>query len=176
MRQAEALDPLSPIIKFNLLTWLGYSRQYQPALELCERYLKDFPDFALFHAGRGWLLERLGRYPEAVTELLIARGTVTNTPYFLGMVGYMYARAGDGNNARKVLTELEAWKNKGYAVRGDMAQVRVGLREFDSGMDEFEAAFANGEALSDLLVDPTMDELRDTPRFQALAQKMGLRK
>jgi serine/threonine protein kinase/tetratricopeptide (TPR) repeat protein len=176
MRQAEALDPLSPIIKFNLLTWLGYSRQYQPALELCERYLKDFPDFALFHAGRGWLLERLGRYPEAVTELLIARGTVTNTPYFLGMVGYMYARSGNTNNAQKVLTELEAWKNKGYAVRADMAQVHVGLREFDPAMDEFEAAFANGEALTDLLADPTMDELRNNPRFQALLQKLGLRK
>ena len=33
MRQAEALDPLSPIIKFNLLTWLAYTRRYEASLQ-----------------------------------------------------------------------------------------------------------------------------------------------
>ena len=176
MHQAEALDPLSPIIKFNVLTWLGYSRQYQPALDLCDRYLEAFPDFALFHAGRGLLLERLGRYSEAVSEILMARGTVTNTPYFLGMVGFVYARAGDTTKAQNVLAELEDWKKKGYAVRTDIAQVHVGLREFDPALDEFEAAYASGEALTDLLVDPTLDDLKAMPRFQALLQKLGLNK
>jgi TolB-like protein/Flp pilus assembly protein TadD len=176
MHQAETLDPLSPIIKLNVLTWMGYNGQYQAALELCDRYLEAFPDFALFHSARGWLLERLGRYSEALSEMLLARASVTKTPYFLGMVGYMYGRNGDTNNAQKVLMELEGWKSKGYSVRTDMAQVHVGLREIGPALDEFEAAYASGEALSDLLVDPTLDELRNQPRFESLLGKLGFKK
>jgi len=61
-------------------------------------------------------------------------------------------------------------------VRTDIAQVHVGLREFDPALDEFEAAYASGEALTDLLVDPTLDDLKAMSRFQALLQKLGLNK
>src|SRR5258707_13340280 len=115
LRQPDALDLLSPIIKFNILTLLGYSRQYQPALDLCDRYREAFPDFALFHSARAWLLERLGRYPEALSDALAARNTVTNTPYFLMQIGFVYARSGDVSNAQKILGELEGWKKRGYA-------------------------------------------------------------
>jgi TolB-like protein/Flp pilus assembly protein TadD len=172
LRKAEALDPLSPIIKFNVLTWQGMSRQYEAALEQCDRYQQAFPDFLMFHAGRAWLLERLGRYPEAIKEIMIARAPATNSPYYLGYVGYIYARSGDTNNARKVVEELNGWKKKGYAVCGDIAMTQVGLKEYESAMDSFEEAFAKGEALSDLLVDPTLDDIRPLPRFQALLQKL----
>jgi serine/threonine-protein kinase len=175
MHQAEALDPLSPIIKFNLLTWMAYTRQYESSLQQCDRYLAAFPDFALFHAGRAWLLDRLGRSPEALTEILAARATVTNSPYHLGQLGFTYAHSGDATNARKVLTELEGWKKQGYAVCGDAAMTLVGLREFDRALDNFEEGFAKGESLVDLLVDPTVDEVRPLPRFQALLQKLGLK-
>jgi Flp pilus assembly protein TadD len=122
------------------------------------------------------LLERLGRYPEALSEAQAARNTVTNTPYFLMQIGFVYARSGDVTNAQKILAELEGWKKRGYAVRTDMAQVHVGLREFGPALDEFEAAYANGESLTDFLVDPTLDEARQLPRFQALLEKLGLKK
>jgi len=176
MRQAEALDPLSPIIKFNTLTLMGFSGQYQPALDLCDRYREAFPDFALFHSARAWLLERLGRYPEALSEALAARSTVTNTPYFLMQIGFVYARSGDVTNAQKILAELEGWKKRGYAVQMDIAQVYVGLHEFGPALDEFETAYAQGESFTDFLVDPTLDEVRQSPRFQALLEKMGLKK
>jgi tetratricopeptide (TPR) repeat protein len=172
LRKAEALDPLSPIIKFNVLTWQGMSRQYEAALEQCDRYQQAFPDFLMFHAGRAWLLERLGRYPEAINEIMIARGPVTNSPHLLGQVGYIYARSGDTAAARKIVAELNDWKKKGYAVCSDIAITQVGLKEYDSAMDSFEEAFAKGEALNDLLVDPTMDDIRPLPRFQALLQKL----
>jgi TolB-like protein/lipoprotein NlpI len=174
LRQAEALDPLSPIIKFNLLTWQAFTRQYEAALAQCDRYIEAFPDFSLFHFGRAWLLERLGRYPDAISEALQARSNLSNSPYFLGTVGYFYARNGDTANARKVLAELDGWKQRGYAVGADIAQVHVGLREFDAALDQYEEALAKGEVLQDLLPDPTLDELRPLPRFQALIKKLGL--
>ena len=175
LRRAEALDPLSPIIKFNLLSWQGFARQYEPALAQCDRYIEAFPDFYLFRFGRAWLLDRLGRSAEALTVALQARSSITNSPYFLGAIGYFYARTGDTANARKVLTELDGWKKRGYAVCADMAQVHVGLHEYDAALDQFEEAVAKGEGLQDLACDPTLDDLRSLPRFQALLKKLGLR-
>ena len=176
LHRAASLDPLSPIIRYNVLEWMSYRRDYQPALEQCGRDMEDFPAFQLFHAGRAYLLERLGRYREAIQEMLIARSSVTNSPYFLGGVGYLYARSGDADKARNVLDELHEWKKRGYAVCGDIAYVHVGLREFDLAMDEYEQGFANGECFPDILDDPTLDELRALPRFQAFVGKLGLQK
>jgi serine/threonine-protein kinase len=176
IHQAEALDPLSPIIKFNLITWMAYGRQYAAGLEQCDRYLETFPDFALLRGARAWLLERQGRYPEALAEILTVRAISTNSPYFLQPLGFIYARSGDEANARKVLAELEGLKEKGYAVRADIAAVHVGLREFDLALDSYEDALAKGETLVDLLVDPILDELRPNPRFQALLGKVGLQR
>ncbi len=130
----------------------------------------------MFHFGRAWVLERLGRYPEAVTEALQARSTLTNSPYFLGTVGFAYARGGDAANARKVLAELDGWEKRGFAVCADAALVHVGLREYDAALDQYEEALAKGEVLQDLPCDPTLDDLRPLPRFQALLQKLGLGK
>ncbi len=175
LRRAEALDPLSPIIKLNILTWQGYARQYDQSLEECNRDLEQFPDFALFMAARAWLLERKGRYPEALAQILKVRAGMTNSPYFLEYVGFIYARSGDETNARKCLAELEDWKTRGYAVRTGIAQVHLGLREYDLALDELNEALTQGDTVSGLLKDPTLDDLRPLPRFQSLLQKAGLK-
>src|SRR5262249_39932394 len=120
--------------------------------------------------------ERLGRYPEAIADALAARATVTNTPYLLDNVGFIYARSGDAANARKRLDELEQYKKAGYAVRSGLALVHIGLREYVQAIDELEQALAAGETVMGLLTDPLFDEVRPLPRFQALLKQPGLQK
>jgi hypothetical protein len=48
--------------------------------------------------------------------------------------------------------------------------------QVDRALDEYEEGFAKGESMVDILVDPTLDEVRPLPRFQALLQKLGLKK
>jgi serine/threonine-protein kinase len=176
LRRAEELDPLSPIIKVNVLTWMGYARQYDRGLEETRRDLEAFPNFALFHGMVGWFLGQKGQFKEAIDELLTARASVGDSPYSLDSLGYAYARAGDETRARQLLAELEEWKKKGYATRNGIALVHLGLREFDRALDAYEEAFAAGENWTGLLGDPTFDELRPNPRFQALLRKVGLKK
>jgi predicted Zn-dependent protease len=120
-------------------------------------------------------LERKGRYPEALAQILKVRAGMTNSPYFLEYVGFIYARSGDETNARKCLAELEDWKTRGYAVRTGIAQVHLGLREYDLALDELNEALTQGDTVSGLLKDPTLDDLRPLPRFQSLLQKAGLK-
>ncbi len=122
------------------------------------------------------MLERKADYPRAIAEILKVRAGITNSPAFLDSAGFIYARSGDAANARKYLAELEDWKGKGYAVRVGIAQIHVGLHEYDLALDEFEQALAKGETVSQLLSDPTLDDLRPLPRFQTLLQKAGLKK
>ncbi len=135
-------------------------------------------DFAFFHAERARVLGQLGRYPEAVTEILAARASVRakNSPAFLGEVGYLYARSGDVANARKTLAEIETWQKQGYTVRAELARVHLGLHEFDLALDEFDHAVVEGEHIHGLLTDPILDDIRALPRYQVMPQKAGLKK
>jgi Flp pilus assembly protein TadD len=172
-RRAEVLDPLSPIIKLHLLFYETRTRQYEHALAACEQNIQLFPDFVMFHSARAWLLERLGRYPEALAEALSARSSMTNSPFQLGLLGLIYARSGDIANARKILDELEESKRRGHTVRKDIALVHVALHEYDRALDEYEAAYAESAVLIDLRDDPQLDDLRSYPRFQALLAKIA---
>ncbi len=176
LRRAEELDPLSPIIKLNVLTWMGYARQYDRGIEENRRDLQAFPDFALFHSTMAWFLGQKGQFKEAIDEHLKTRAKIGDSPYSLDALAYTYALAGDEARARQLLAELEEWKRKGYAVRSGIGYVYLGLREFDRALDAYEDAFAAGETLQGLLGDPAFDEVHPNPRFQALVRKTGLKK
>jgi len=173
LRRAEELDPLSPIIKFNLLTMFVYTRQYDQGMEECRKYQQAFPDFALYHDAMAWFYCVKGRHQEAIDELLQLRSTIPDGPASLDHLGYNYARNGDEARARQVLAELEEWKKKGYAVRAMMGFVFLGLREYDKAFDACNEAVEAHETLLGLQHEPTFDEVRTMPRFQALLKKIG---
>lgn len=175
LRLAEELDPLSAVIKFNILAWYAYSRDFDRGLELCQQYQQAFPKATMFHSARAWLLGLKGQHKEALAELEKYRADAPG-PQGLGPMAYSYARLGDEAKARQILVELEDWKKKGYVVRDMIAVAHLGLREYDKALDAWSEAFDANEMLSGFLNDPTYDEVRDQPRFQELIRKLGLRK
>jgi TolB-like protein/tetratricopeptide (TPR) repeat protein len=175
LRRAEELDPLSPIIKLNILTWLIYARQYDKGIEENRKYLQNFPEFSLLRGALASFYAAKGQFKEAMNELEKLRATEVDSPYYLDALAYACARGGDEPGARKILDELGQWKKKGYAVRGFIALAHLGLREYDLALDSFEEAVAAGENVQGLSGDPTLDELRPHPRFQALLRKNGLK-
>jgi TolB-like protein/Tfp pilus assembly protein PilF/predicted Ser/Thr protein kinase len=175
LHRAEVLDPLSPIIKINLLANLVYRREYDRGIAECRVYQQTFPDFALFRESLAKFHILQGRFPEAIGELLTLRSAETNAPNHLDALGYCYARSGDETSARKTLGELEDWKKKGYAVQTMIGFVYLGLRDYERCFDACEEALDAGETLSGLLHDPAFDEVRSLSRFQSLMKKVGLK-
>ena len=117
LHRAEALDPLSPIIKINLLANLVYRREYDRGIAECRVYQQTFPDFTMFREALAKFYILQGRFQDAIQELGSLRASEANAPNHLDLLAYCYARSGDEARARKILAELEDWKEKGYAVQ-----------------------------------------------------------
>jgi serine/threonine protein kinase/Tfp pilus assembly protein PilF len=174
-KRAQALDPLSLIINMKI-GWVFYHmRRYHEAIEEYKKTLELDPNFSV---GR-WVLSeaycQIGMFEEAVLEAQKVRSIVGSSPFGLGSLGYAYARSGKTNEARKVLSQLLAYSQEGYVVSFGIAQVYHGLGERSEALDWLERAEEEFDFfITDIKVNPALDDLRGEPRFQAILKKMNL--
>ncbi len=176
LRRAEELDPLSAIIKANLILCYSYTRRADEALSECNRAVQLFPEFSMLRGELSLLHLQHNKPKEAVAEATKLRELEKESPVGLDIIAYVSARTGDAGRAQTALAEMQTWLQKGYAVRGQMALGYLGLRQYDLALNCLEQAFATNESLFGLLNDPVYDELRSQPRFQALLSKCGFKK
>jgi serine/threonine protein kinase/tetratricopeptide (TPR) repeat protein len=95
--------------------------------------------------------------------------------YTQATLGYLLARAGREQEARAVLGALEAQARDDYVSPVAFATLHLGLGDVDRALDWAERAYAERRGwLVYLRVNPIMDPLRGSPRFEALARKMRL--
>ncbi|MDH5386535.1 MAG: tetratricopeptide repeat protein, partial [Candidatus Aminicenantes bacterium] len=159
--------PLSLLINYIKAYVFFYARQYERAIEQCQKTLELDPNFHMPYAmlGRAYLAK--GMYEEAIVAFQKS-GDKTS-------LGYAYALASKRAESLGILEEMkERWK------RGDIralpiARVYVSLGEEDLALEWLEKSLERREPRMVLLkVDPHFDSLRSNPRFKALLKKMNL--
>jgi Flp pilus assembly protein TadD len=92
-------------------------------------------------------------------------------------VGYVYAKAGRKEQARRVLRELQGMSRKRYIPSFDIAVIYAGLSENDKAFSFLEKAYReHAGQLVWLNVNPALDSLRSDPRFADLVRRVGLPK
>lgn len=175
MEQAQRLDPLSPVIfaaSGFVYWWAGDDAQAEAA---ARQALELAADFWLGHALLGLLYEQDGRYTEAVEELRTANDLSRRSLLTLGMLGYVYGRAGLREQALAILDEMNAAATRHFVSPFDVALVHAGLGDADSTFAWLERAYEERSGwLGQLGVDPRFEVLRADPRFQGLLARMGL--
>ena len=93
----------------------------------------------------------------------------------LGALGHAYSASGNRSEAEKVLAKLMEQSKKQYVSPFYVAIVYVGLGENDKAVDWLERAYADrSNAIVFSKVDPQLDRLRSTPRFQSLLHRLAL--
>jgi serine/threonine-protein kinase len=172
LRQAETaqvLDPLSPIIQ----TWVGlryyFARRYHEAIAEYLKALELDPDFAPAHWHLSWAYGKAGQPHEAVAAARRALALGPDNVLYLAAVGYASAGAGEVGEARSTLARLAQWSADRYVPAYDVAVIHAALGDTGAALDGLERAYAEQSVwVAYLGVDPRVDPLRSTDRFQHL--------
>jgi tetratricopeptide (TPR) repeat protein len=170
MRRAAALDPLSLLISVNTGWVLYLGRQYEAAVRQEASTLRLWPSFGPVRYHLGLAYEQMGRYSEAIAELERARTISGDLPYLLGSLGHAYAVAGQSDEARRLLRELQRNSDLAPSIA---ALIFTGLGDKARALDRLEAALDQRDAyLAFLQVNPVWDPLRGEARFQRLMDRL----
>jgi serine/threonine-protein kinase len=173
LRRARRLDPLSPIIAAELGYMLTLAGEPDSGVAAGRDAIALAPDLWTGHAflGSSWLFQ--GRAREAIPELERAVQLDPAVTLFKGVLANAYASAGRSDDARRIVSELEALP-AGQST--PLAVAYVGLGDTARALDHLEAAAASRDPyLLQMSLTPTWFEpIRSHPRFAAVARALGL--
>jgi TolB-like protein/Tfp pilus assembly protein PilF len=172
-KRAVELDPLSLINNADFGWDYFNARRYDEAIAQLRKTLEIDPRFYLARYYLGEALQMKGQLTAAIAEYRAAV-ELNDDPLPLALLGQAYARAGQRDEARKILVRLTEEAKSRYVSQYSFALVLLGLGDKEGAMDALERAYGNGEGgdVGIIRVDPFLDDLRGQPRFEALAEKI----
>ncbi len=176
IKQAQQVDPLTPILELNLGTVYLEKNDFDSALIRARRLLEISPNFPLAHEIFAEVYLRQGRYAEAVSEFE-KDVAADRTSYSLSSLGYAYGVAGRRDRALAILKEIEEKYAKHEAVGQHVAAVYVGLGDKDKAFNWLEKEFQRhgGDMPLDLVaIRGFFNSLRGDPRYTDLVRRTGL--
>ena len=171
--KAIALDPLSPL-RGAALGWSYYfARRYHDAIAQCRRALELDPHLPVTHLWLGLACEEAGAIDEALTAYEEGVRLSRGEPLGLAFLAHGLARAGRREEAERTFSELQDLGSRRYVSSYDLAVIRVGLDDRDTGLDLLERGYEERTHWMALLqVDPRLDPIRSSPRFERLLDLM----
>ena len=171
---ALKLDPLDDSINQYLGWHHIHARHFERAIAQLEKTLEKNPNFFLARVTLGMAYEQKGEVAEAIEEFKKAYQLERNA-IVLGFLGHAYARAGNMEEARKILQELEELSKRIYVPPFSIGLIYTSLGKTTEAFEWFEKACAaqNGW-LNWLKVAPEVDSLRADPRFTDLLVRLNL--
>jgi serine/threonine-protein kinase len=151
VRRGQALEPLSLVVHHHVAWVCLLARRYDDAIAECRSAIDMDATFPIAHLWMG---------------VSIAAGAAAHA----------YALAGQKEEARRRLVELQHARTARYAEPYALALACVGLGEPDEALRWLEQAYQEHSFWLTMWanVDPRMDGLRDDPRFQDLVRRLGL--
>ena len=173
LKRALELDPLSMIINADLSIIYLYAGRYDAAEAQARKTLEIDPRSFVAHYYLGAALQLTSRLKEAIPEFQKAV-ELNNDPYSIAMLAQAYARNGQTDEARKLLTHLNEMAKSAEVPEYALALVYTSLGEKERAIEALEHGFAGGNKSYLFLLpgDPFLDGLRGDPRFEALTQKI----
>jgi len=174
-KRARDLDPLSLPFNNALGGRLLLAGRDHEAIEQIQKTLEMDSNFAPAHNRLGWAYLRNRTYDQSIAEFQRAIALSPSDPDFLMDLGYAYAVAGNRDEARKILAELERKREGGFVPSSALAIVYGALGEKDEAFVWLERACKERDPrLTYLKVGPRFDPLRRDPRFIEVLRRIGL--
>jgi serine/threonine-protein kinase len=174
-RKALELDPLSPIMQWQLGHRYFLMGQYDRSIEQCRNVLELDPQAYQAPMLIGLCYIRTKRSDEGIQACERAVKLGGREPVQLCNLGWAYAVTGRITEAKKILDELHELAEKAYVPPYAFLSIYFGLGEMDIAfnwlekvVDERDGMICNVPGWS------YFDPLRSHPRYHALLRKMNL--
>jgi eukaryotic-like serine/threonine-protein kinase len=175
MKNSQELDPLSLIINVAI-GWACYmARRYDEAIEQLLRTVELDPHYPVAHWILGLLYRITGRHNLAISAGEKAVDLSGGSPLTRAALAHTYGVSGRASEARQALDDLTQLAKRTYVAPHFFAGVYIGLGDNDRAMEYLEKSHdEHCHWLLYLHIDPSLDALRSTPRFQDLLKRVGL--
>jgi adenylate cyclase len=156
--------------------WAYYhARQYDQAVEQLLRTVELDPNYPMTHWLLGLVYRKTGRYDLAISAGEKGVNLSGGSPLMRAALAHTYGKAGRAEDARRLLDDLTELAQRKYVAPQFFAGIHLGLGEHDRAMEYLEKSCAeHSHWLIYLHLDPSMDDLRDDPRFADLLKRVGL--
>jgi len=175
IKKASELEPTSLIIQSDLASVYRYMGQFDEALKIDRRTVEMDPNYAQSRFGTAHALSRLGDHDGAVREISKGIELSGGSTRMKSVLGIVQARAGNKEEAQKIIDGLVANSAKEHVTPEDIAMIYSVMGEKDRAFEWLERAYAERSCwLYELNVDPDWEPIRDDPRFHDLVKRIGL--
>ena len=177
LRQAQKLDPLSPVVGATLGLLAYLERRYEEAIGHYREVLELDDRFALAHYFLGQALAEQGQYEEAVARLNQAAASGGRSAEVLAALAAAEARAGRTDSAESLLGELQAMAGTKYVSPVLIGQVQLALGRRAAALESLvEGHRVRSVEMIWLGVRPIYDAVRDDHQFVTLLERIGLQR
>jgi len=171
--RAQRADLLSPLVNSGAGWMYFLLRQYGQAIEECKKCEEREPDFlvGLYVMAMAYL--RVREYDNAMSLITRATELSGRAPFYLGLLGQVYAETGQQEAVDRILAELDARREKSYVPPHCYVYIYASCGDKDRAFAWQEKACEDG-APPFYFMSPAIDMLHDDPRHQAhLARMQG---
>ncbi|MFZ0084665.1 MAG: protein kinase [Candidatus Acidiferrales bacterium] len=175
VRKGQELDPLSLIINVAVGWAFYFARRYDEGIEQLRRTAEFDPSYPVTYWILGLLLRKKGSYELAITEGEMSVKLSGGSPMMRAALAHTFGAAHRRTEAVQTLDELKELATHRYVAPYFFAGIHIGLGDYDRAIEYLEKSYEeHSHWLIYLHIDPSMDALRDNPRFQNLLHRVGL--
>ena len=173
LRRAQELDPLSLVIRVDRGWVLYTARRYDEAIAELRQTFEMNPRFP----GSYFLVlayAKNGMHDEALAELDRVTAVNGDSAVYASLRGYVHALAGRRAAALATLRELERRRGVDHSLPYQFAMLHAALGDQARAVGWLERIHREGSSWQPFLsVEPELDALRSSTRFQALLREVG---
>ena len=173
--RGQALDPFSPAAN-GISALVAYAgARYDDAIRASERALERDPTSALSLLAISMSYAAKRDYKQAILHAERGVNLSPKVNFLRGILGAVYAMAGQTDAARSVLSELVEESGHSYVAPIIISWLHIHLGDHDAAFEWLDRALRERSCSFSLGIGSSLyDPIRDDPRFGDLHTKLGL--
>ncbi len=171
--RAQDIDPLSPTLNAGTAYTFFLSRAYERGIRECEKALEVDKDFLVALYVMALCKAQLGAFESAITDLERAVSLSGGMPFYLGLLGKLYADTNQSAKVNDILGRLDSLRDTVYVPPHCYVYIYTGLRDFDQAFAWQDKAFEDGASPFNYFA-PVLESLHVDPRFKDDVRAWGV--